>query len=323
MREGETVKRTTCWMVVALLIGAGLGVAGQVPSTVLDIDPGVAVLGSGAAGLSLVHGAETLYYNPAGMAAVEGASFSSTLSSHMGLGSYSAFSLSFGSFGAALLLLNSGDIQGYDSSGQPSELLSYGSSSIMLGGGISPTTVGFLPSIGFDYAIGGRVKTVSSNIAGESGSGFAFDLGFLAGFQDIRMSAFSVSQIAFGVTAENLFGSISYDGDREGFPMGLNLGASALIANVVRASIDARLTGAFHIGLAYAPVPTLELRLGLISRGAVTSITGGLGVGVQGFLVDYAFKSHTLGASHRVSLTLDFSSLNLGGIGQMIGRILP
>jgi len=323
MKEGETVKRTTCWIVLALLIGAGLGVTGQVPSTVLDIDPGVAVLGAGAAGLSLVQGAETLYYNPAGMAAVQGTTFSSTLSSHFGLGNYSAFALSFGNFGAAVLLLNSSGIQGYDSSGQPSEELSYGSTSIMIGGGASPSTLAFLPTIGFDYAIGARVKTASSNIAGVSGSGFAFDLGFLAGFPEVRLSAFSFSDIALGITAENLFGSISYDGESESFAMGLNLGASALIADMVRASVDIRLTGAFHIGLAYAPVPTLELRLGLISRGAETSITGGLGVSVQGFLVDYAFKSHALGSSHRVSLTLDFSSLDLGGIGQALGRLLP
>jgi hypothetical protein len=69
-------------------------------------------------------------------------------------------------------------------------------------------------------------------------------------------------------------------------------------------------------------VPSLTLRLGLLSGGGL-SVTAGLGVNVQGFLVDYAYVSHALGASHRVSLTLDFSGLNLGALGQSLRRFLP
>jgi len=317
------VKRTTCFVLVALLIGAGLGASAQTASTVLDIEPGVAALGAGATGLSMVRGAETLFFNPAGLAALPGISFSSSLSTHLGVANYSQFALAFTNFAVGALILNSGDIQGYDASGGETETLSYGSTSFQFAGGIRPSDLPFVPDMGLDFAVGARLKTVSADIAGDRGSGFALDFGFLAAFADTTLGPIRFSDIAIGLTVDNLIGSLSYDDDQEDFTAGISFGASALIMDMVRAGLDVRLAGTLNFGLAYAPVPTLELRLGVIA-GQALSITGGLGVSVQGFVVDYAFRSHPVGASHRVSLSLDFSSLNLGGgIGQILGRLLP
>ena len=323
MREGVTVRRTiSCWMVVALLAGAGLVTWAQNPTTVLDIEPGVAQLGAGGAGLSIVNGAETLYYNPAGLAKLPGISFSSFYASHFGLANYSAFALTFKNFGVAALLYNSGSIPGYDAGGDPTGNLAFSNTVFILGAGVSPSDLPFLPNLGFDFSLGARFKTVSVSLDDEKGSGFSVDLGFRSSLPDTRFGSVSLSEIAFGVAAVNLFGALAYDEVQEQFGMDIELGASALFMEAVRASLDLHLGGELRLGVSYSPMPTFALRLGLISKGSF-SVTAGLGVNVEGFMIDYAFMTHTLGATHRISLTLDFSSLDIGALSRSLRRLLP
>lgn len=316
------MKRTIGCMLVALLVGTGLGASAQAPATVLDIDPGVALLGAGGAGISIPNGAETLYYNPAALSQLPGISFSSYYASHFGMANYSAFALTFRNFGGAVMLLNSGGIQGYDADGTPTEALGYGNAAFIFGAGLTPSDLRFLPDLGLDFALGARIKGVTTSIGEVSGSGFAVDLGFWSALPDVRFGSVSVSEISFGVTVVNMFGALTYDATQESFRMDIQLGASALFLETVRAALDIRLGGSTHFGLSYSPVPTFALRLGIISKGGL-SVTAGLGVNVEGFLIDYAFVTHTLGASHRVSLTLDFSALDIGALSRSLRRLLP
>ena len=322
MREGKTVKRTMGWMVVALLAGVGLGLAAQSPTTVLDIDPGVAELGAGGAGLSIVNGAETLYHNPAGLAELPGISFSSFYASYMGLANYSAFALTFRSFGVAAMLLNSGSIQGYDAGGAQTDALGFSNTGIVFGAGLSPSDLPFLPTMPLDFSLGLRARLITVRIDDERGSGFGIDVGFRSTLSNMSFGSVSVSDIALAVTLVNALGSVSYDTVQEGLKMDLQIGASARFMDMVCASLDLHLNGGLHIGLAYSPAPTFTLRLGAISRGGF-SLTAGLGVNVEGFLIDYAFVSHTLGATHRVSLTLDFSTLDISALTNSVRRLLP
>jgi len=104
--------------------------------------------------------------------------------------------------------------------------------------------------------------------------------------------------------------------------MDLRLGVSARLVKAFLLALDLHLGGSAQFGLVYSPVPALDLRLGVISKGTL-SWTAGVGVNVEGFLIDYAFASHQLGRSHRVSLTLDFSSLDISAISRSLRRILP
>ena len=64
--------KTRLLLSVALLCaGWGLGAVAATATTVLDIVPGVGVVGAGGAGVSLISSAETLYYNPAGLAELD------------------------------------------------------------------------------------------------------------------------------------------------------------------------------------------------------------------------------------------------------------
>ena len=115
------MKRLYVLMMAALLL-VGLGnITGMAETaiSVLNIEPGVQIMGIGGAGVALAEGAETLYYNPAGLSDLEGISFSSFYSSHMGVASYSAFSLTFRNWGIGFLMFDSGNIAGYDASGDP------------------------------------------------------------------------------------------------------------------------------------------------------------------------------------------------------------
>ena len=148
------MKRYKNLVLVAILgLGIGLPAMAQQASTVFDIEPGVSMLGAGAAGISVANGAETLYYNPATLAALPGISFSSFYASYLGLANYSALSLTFRNWGVAALLLNSGGIDGYDADGNATETLSYRNTGILFGVGIDPSIVPFIPELPFDFSL--------------------------------------------------------------------------------------------------------------------------------------------------------------------------
>jgi hypothetical protein len=318
------MKRKLIVLGVALLVaGLGLGAAAEDAVTVLDITPGVGQTGAGGAGIAVVRGAETVYYNPAGLAELAGISFSSFYSAQMNMGNYTAFSLALRGFAVAAELYNCGDIQGYDDTGNPTDdTLSYSSSAYMFGFGVDPTMLSFLPQLPISFSIGGLLKGMSSKIGDVSGSGFGFDMGFRMDVPPMSLGPLSVTNAAFGVTLANLFGSVSYDGTQEVLPMDVGLGLTARLFNALTIATDVHVTGELNFGFAYEPVPALTLRMGIMNKGQV-SITAGVGLNVQGFLIDYAFVSHAVGPTHRIGLTLDFSALDLSAFGSTLRRILP
>jgi hypothetical protein len=317
------MKRTYTFLGVALLVaGLGLGAASEDAVSVLDIAPGVGQLGAGGAGIAVVRGAETLYYNPAGLAGLPGISFSSFYASQMGLANYSAFSLAMRGFAVAAELYGTGSIDGYNAAGNPTSELGYSSTAYMFGFGVDPSMFPFLPKLPLSFSIGGVLKGVSTKIADVKGSGFAFDVAFRMEVPPMSLGPLAVTDAALGVTLSNLFGGISYDATQDSLPMDIGLGLSARLLGVVLIATDIHLTGSFGIGATYEPVPTLALRLGILSKGE-TSITAGVGLNVAGFLIDYAFVSHAVGPTHRIGLTLDFSALDMSAFGSMLRRILP
>jgi hypothetical protein len=317
------MKRTYTFLGVALLVaGLGLGATGEEGMSVLDIAPGVGQLGAGGAGIAVVRGAETLYYNPAGLAGLPGISFSSFYASQMGVANYSAFSLAMRGFGVAAELYSTGSISGYDATGNPTSQLAYSSTAYMFGFGLDPSMFSFLPKLPLAFSVGGVLKGISTKIADTTGGGFTFDLAFRMEVPPMSLGPLAVTDAAFGVTLSNLFGGLSYDATEDTLPMDIGLGLSVRLLGVVLIATDIHLPGSFGIGVTYEPVPALALRLGVLSKGE-TSITAGVGLNVAGFLIDYAFVSHTVGPTHRIGLTLDFSALDMTAFGSSLRRILP
>lgn len=314
-------------LVFVALLGVGLSLPGlgEAAITVLDIEPGVRAMGIGGAAVALVDGAETIYHNPAGLADLEGFSVSSFYSSHLGLASYSAFAVTFRNWGLAVLLFNSGNIQGFDVGGNPIDApLSYGSHAVLLGFGVDPQDFAFIPRLPIDFSIGGRIVYVSTRIGDLSGSGFALDLAYRMTFPDLRVGPVGISDLALGLTATNLLGRVNYGEHSEDMATSLRLGGAARIAEIVLLSSDIDLAGRFHFGVEYEPIRNFALRAGMLTQPGGGVITLGLGINVEGFRVDYAYITNPgLAGSHRVSLSIDFAGIDINAIMHSLRRILP
>ncbi len=321
--------KKTLILTVAALLGVGLcGVLGfgqQTAVSVLDVPPGVQALGEGGAAISLADGAETLYYNPAGLAALPGISFNSFFASYLGMANYSAFALAFRNWGIGFLMLDSGGIQGYNASGEPTGTLSFGSNAILFGFGLDSKGLPYLRSLPLSFSLGGRLKYVTETVGTAQGGGFSFDLAYRMTFANLTLGPIGLSDMAIGISATNLFGSLNFTGHGESLAMDLSLGASARVAGVVLLATDIDLGGgALHVGIAYEPVRNFTIRTGLFNQPGGMSFTVGLGVNVQGFVIDYAYITHpTLAGTHRISLSINFSGIDLSAFGRVLRGILP
>ena len=143
-------------------------------------------------------------------------------------------------------------------------------------------------------------------------------------FSSIRIGPIGLSDMALGVTANNLFGGVNYDAHGESMAMSLRIGGAMKIADLILLTSDLDLGGGFHAGAAYSPVRTLTLRAGVLTQTGGMSITLGMGLNIQGFILDYAYITHpTLPGTHRVSLAIDFSGLDLSGFGRSLRSFLP
>lgn len=307
-----------------ILLGLGLEAVGAGAVSVLDLDPGVRAIGMGGAGLARVDGAETLYNNPAGLTELSGIGLGSFYATQMGLMSYGAVDITFPSWGLAFISLSAGDIQGYDSSGGQTSVLSYKDTAMLFGFGISPKILPFIPQLPIDFSLGGRLKYLSVRSGEVNGSGFSFDISYLMTFPDRRLGPLSITDTAVGVEMTNLFGSLNYADHSDRFGMTIVVGTATRIAGVVTAAIDVDLSGSIHLGVEYTPVPTFALRAGVFNRAGGMAVTLGLGVDVQGFILDYAYVTGgDLGGSHRVALSVDFSGIDLSAFSRAFRRILP
>lgn len=320
------MKRSFLLLSIALLVVglSGASAAGQTAISVLDIEPGVRALGVGGAAVALADGPEALYYNSAGLAELAGIGFTSSYTSYLGLAGYTALGLAARNWGVGFLMLNSDNIPGYNADGTSTDALSYGSTAVLLGFGVDPKQFPFIPALPIDFRVGGRLKYLSVANGNTNGTGFGLDLGYRMGFPDMRLGPVAISDVGFGATATNIIGSLNYDGRSESLRMDLRFGFSARLARMVLVTADIELGGSFHFGAEYSPIQMLAVRVGILTEPGATSLTAGLGVNVEGFVIDYAFVSHpVLPASHRVSLTIDFSGLNLGGLASRLRSLLP
>ena len=306
------------------LLWVGLVVHGEVAISVLDVEPGVRTIGMGGAAVGFVPSVETLYHNAAGLSELPGIGFNTFYNSHLGAASHTALGLALRNVGIGVLMLNSGSIPGYDGEGNATENLSYGSTAFLLGFGVDPSQLPFLPALPLDFSIGGRVKGLSARVGSVKGSGFGFDLAFQMRLSDLPLGPVDMSDVGIGLTVSNLLGSLSYGDHKESLRMDLRLGGAARVAKMVLVGVDLELSGSFHLGVEVQAIEALAIRAGILTQSGGLSLTFGAGVGLEGIVIDYAFVSHPgLSSSHRVSLTVDIGGLDLAAIGRSLGNLIP
>lgn len=317
----------TLWIVALLCavvaMAATTGV-GQNVTSVLEIEPGVAGLGMAGAVSSRTGHVESLFYNPAGLASLEGFSLTSFYSSQWGESNYSAFGAAISGWSLGYMMFSSGDIQGRDDSGSPTETLRYRNSAALLAFGLGENLLPFLGSLPVDLSIGGRVKFVSTSFGETEGSGVSIDLATQIGFNPIRAGGFSISDLRIGVVMLDLFGRVNYDGYTESFGMDLRAGFSAELFDALVIGFEFGPLGTIHLGVEYSVIEILAIRAGMLSLSDVFTFTVGLGFDLQGFGIDYALETHTdLSATHRVALSIDFGRLNMSSLSGILRSILP
>jgi hypothetical protein len=306
------------------LLWVGPIVQGEVAITVLDVEPGVRTIGMGGAAVGFVPSMETLYHNAAGLSELPGLGFNMLYNSHLGAASYTALGLALRNVGIGVLMLNSGSIPGYDGEGNATENLSYGSTAFLLGFGVDPSQLPFLPTLPLDFSIGGRIKGLSARVGSVKGSGFGFDLAFQMRLGDIPLGPVGVSDVGIGLAVSNLLGSLNYGDHKESLRMDLRLGGSARVAEMVLVGADLELSGSLHLGVEVQVIEALAVRAGILTQSGGLSLTFGAGVDLEGIAIDYAFISHPgLSSSHRVSLTVDFGVFDLTALGRTLGNLIP
>ena len=314
--------------IVALLCAAVAGMAttgvGQSVISVLEIEPGVAGLGMAGAVGSRAGDVESLFYNPAGLASLQGLSMTSFYSSQWGESNYSAIGVALGGWSLGYLMFNSKDIQGLDDTGSPTEFLSYKNNAALFAFGLGENLLPFLGSLPVDLSLGGRLKFVSTTFGETQGSGVSVDLATQIGFNPIRLGGFSISDLRVGLVMLDLFGRVNYDDYTESFGMDLRAGFSAEFFDAVVLGFEFGPLGTIHLGVEYTVLELLAIRAGMLSLSNTFTFTIGIGLDLQGFGIDYALETHTdLSATHRIALTIDFARLDISSMSGILRSILP
>jgi len=277
----------------------------------LKIKPEAVQAGMGESGTGLPDGTNPLIFNPAGLALLDRPEITATgifWFNNINM-QHLAFGLPFNrgsGFGISLLYIDFGS---FDSTGGTAPSVSVKDAVL---------TAGFGKSFGNTFSFGVSAKGLYEDFAGQTNMGVSFDTG-------VMISLFE-NKIYAGLSAKNL-GFLSGTDDMLPVEFGAGLGFkiyegsfdvfSAAVDFSKTANTDNIFTGA---GLEYFLFRSVALRLGAKYNNALdlgkvsfsdvtklTVLTGGLGIHIGDFGVDYAFTPMgDLGAVHRISANIKF-----------------
>lgn len=203
--------------------------------------------------------------------------------------------------GISANFLSFGDIQGRDQDGNLTEI--FRPYDIAM-------TLSYARGIGQSLALGINAKYMREQISDENGTGVAFDFG--------GMYTLSNLPITFGINAQNVGPRVKYVEDAFQLPFVLRLGTAYRFFNdnAILAMDFIRPTdndNAIGLGIGYTIANILQIRtgykyqLGGNDLGAISGLTGGFGLSILRFQIDYALVSFgDLGLTHRLSLIAHF-----------------
>jgi hypothetical protein len=258
-----------------------------------SVGMGARALGMGGAFVGVADDGNAIYYNPAGLAFVEGNNITSLYSNAFGAGNYMGVGYARPNIGAALFGLVS-TVQGTDGWGNPTGSFGYQEGAIAAGGAYA-----FGPA-----AIGGALKVYGQNVPDNSGYGVTGDIGAM-------VSLPGALDFKFGAVARNVAGSVKFEsGHKDPFERVFAVGASVkpIPGLLVAADFDiTNLTG--RLGAEYQVIPMVALRAGAnINADKAFGFSAGAGFAIHGVRIDYAYQFHPgeLPDSHWISLGFSF-----------------
>ncbi|HIC95725.1 TPA: hypothetical protein EYP12_03740 [Candidatus Bipolaricaulota bacterium] len=281
--------------------------------SLFDIEPGVRPMGMGGAFTGLADDENALFYNPAGLASLEGIRFGSFYEPRFGA-SFGDLTVVGRGFGGGILFFSLGTITRYDEGDNPGQTFSYGSYGLIGSYALRPGR--FFAAIPKTIAAGLSLKLLQiSTLKEGSGSGAAIDWGLLADFGGLALGP--MKALRLGLLLRSLPGlGVEYgSGHKEPWSLGVRFGLSVRVLEALILALDLEGDGAIHLGSEYRfgklgfgyGVKELRLRAGGFLRGGL-GLTLGLGLKVRSFFIDYAFIAYPRGLeAHRLAFSVDLS----------------
>ncbi len=290
-----------------LMLAAAAANAGSTGAQFLKIDTDARLSGMASAGVATALGINALTYNPAGLSAMSSAELAFSHSKWLMDSShdYAGFGLPVSMWGlksklaVGLTRLSNGKFDGRGDDG-------------LATGGY--TSYEQAVSLGFAAGnIGGAVKYIQGNIAGERAATWAVDLG--------ARKALSRLPVSIGLSVKNLGPGLKYMSQRDELPLSVNAGVSvvalpgvALSVNVNRLVNDKKTV--LSAGTEYAMMTSGNMGFalrggygltGLNSDNGKNGLSVGAGIMALGGQLDYAVTPETgLGSVQRITIRKSF-----------------
>lgn len=278
----------TCLVVVGSTVHVAAESSGyEGTGASLKLGLGARAAGMADAFVSLADDAAAVYYNPAGLAYLTTSGLVSAYHVQSGIAGYFGIGYAKHNLGAAVLTLSSGDIQGTDEFGNPTEVFHASEGAILLAGAARFQGL----------ALGITLKQYSQRFADVSGSGLTADVGAL----------YVGNRVRLGAVGRNLAGGVGYSNGRyDAFERSFVAGVSTDVLQNFRVAADYESDGTTRVGAEYV-LDNFTFRGGAMFRDGQACLTAGLGVRSGVFAFDYAYQTHeVLPDVHRLSLAIRF-----------------
>lgn len=264
----------------------------------LRIGAGARALAMGGAFTAIADDATAAYWNPAGLTQLEKQEVSSMYTKQFGLNigySFLNYARVFGeknAFALSWIRLSADNIPktGLDENGRPIiiDYFKEENNAVLLSAA---------RKIKEKISLGANIKTISGRIGEVNASGFGIDLGVL----------FSLgNSLKTGLVVKNIGADLKWDtGHSDTLPLITTLGIAYKTLNekvTVAVDIEKRTNRPliFREGIEFWLSKDIAIRIGMNGE----NFTAGAGLKIGKLSLDYAYMSHDLGNSHRISLGL-------------------
>jgi len=295
----------------------GDGYAGTHENFILGV--GARALALGNANVAEPYDATTIYWNPAGLDLIQYKNASLFYTNLLaGTGSQYYFvgyvhpTINFGSLGAAVIGIGTGDIQERDENAVPGGIAAYGSYQLLFSYGkqlpfYEAVSMGLNLKINHDNFSGLQAAGI-----GNSATGIGTDIGIL---YRPEFNSPVLSGLSLGITVQNLIGSrLKMETVTDVHPLNLRFGIAKPIlknewGNQFTVFMDfeqgAKYPFKYHFGTEYVFQNLAMLRIGMNN----SQLSFGAGAVFQNFQLDYSFgkfAENEISSSHRISFSMKF-----------------
>ena len=265
----------------------------------LSFSPDARAAALGDAVTAKTGGASSLFYNPAGMARIEGMNLSAGQANWIAGITYNAVSVAYASdagvFGISVMNVDYGEIQGTIRSSNTAgyadtELFTPTANVVGLGYAIAPTD---------RFSVCGQVKFVNEKL----GNAYLDTDGSVEGIESLDMDAVAYDfglmyqmdwkNLMIAMSARNFSESLKYAEEAFELPLTFRMGVAVdVIENLSLSFVNERPRDYFsttRVGFEYSLMGMLAVRAGYVTPTDEAGINLGVGFQVAGFNVDVAY----------------------------------